>query len=127
VRPAGTLPRVRRHRQREVPAAPGSAAGLLPLPHGQPVAATGAATCGPPSLSLPLSACREAALQGVVRRRGVLLTTYGMVLHNAELLAAHRGHDPDEGPLWDVMICGGWRGEGGGGGGGKCRRRCVAA
>lgn len=33
------------------------------------------------SLSL---ACRGHALDRVVRRRGVLLTTYGMVQHNAE-------------------------------------------
>lgn len=45
-----------------------------------------------------------------MRRRGVLLTTYGMVLHNAEVLGRHSAHDPDEGPLWDIMICGGWAG-----------------
>ena len=61
----------------------------------------------PPS-SLPLlRRCREAALGRVVRKRGVLLTTYGMVLHNAELLGGHEGHDPDDGPMWDIMICGG--------------------
>ncbi|KAL4427704.1 hypothetical protein ABPG75_001793 [Micractinium tetrahymenae] len=48
---------------------------------------------------------RAAALDRVVRRRGVLLTTYGMVLHNAEVLGSHDAHDPDEGPMWDVMIC----------------------
>ncbi|KAL4444622.1 hypothetical protein ABPG77_002439 [Micractinium sp. CCAP 211/92] len=48
---------------------------------------------------------RAAALDRVVRRRGVLLTTYGMVLHNAEALGSHSAHDPDEGPMWDVMIC----------------------
>lgn len=36
--------------------------------------------------------------------RGVLLTTYGMVLHNSDSLAECQNHDPDEGPLWDVMI-----------------------
>ncbi len=38
------------------------------------------------------------------RQRGVLLTTYGMVLHNAGSLAESDEHDPDDGPLWDVMI-----------------------
>lgn len=57
--------------------------------------------------ALPPRPGREAALAQVVRRRGVLLTTYGMVQHNAEALAQHRRHDPDEGPLWDIMICGG--------------------
>lgn len=32
----------------------------------------------------PLLSCSEHALDRVVFRRGVLLTTYGMVLHNAE-------------------------------------------
>ncbi len=58
------------------------------------------------------AACRAAALDRVVRRRGVLLTTYGMVLHNAEALGSHSAHDPDEGPMWDVMICGGHTTEG---------------
>lgn len=39
-----------------------------------------------------------------MRIGGVLVTTYGMVQHNADILAQHSGHDPDEGPLWDVMI-----------------------
>lgn len=56
--------------------------------------------------SLLASTRRAAALDRVARRRGVLLTTYGMVLHNAEVLGSHATHDPDEGPLWDVMICG---------------------
>ena len=46
----------------------------------------------------------------MVRQRGVLLTTYGMVLHNAEVLAEHGQHDPDDGAMWDVMICGEPRG-----------------
>lgn len=66
----------------------------------------------------------EHALERVVRRRGVLLTTYGMVQHNAEALAAHARHDPDEGPLWDVMICGERVGRRGGVGG--TLRRLVA-
>ncbi len=47
----------------------------------------------------------------VFRQRSVLLTTYGMVLHNASLLARTPGKtsmdDEDEeerGALWDVMI-----------------------
>jgi SNF2 family DNA or RNA helicase len=49
---------------------------------------------------------RERALRRVVgpRSRGVILTTYGMVLHNAEMLAQHAQHDPDDGPLWDLII-----------------------
>lgn len=49
---------------------------------------------------------RERALRRVVgaNGRGVILTTYGMVLHNAELLAQHAQHDPDDGPLWDLII-----------------------
>lgn len=48
-------------------------------------------------------------LRRVTRSRGILLTTYGMVLHNAVALA----RDPAQGstgstaagePLWDVMI-----------------------
>ena len=48
-------------------------------------------------------------LRQVTRSRGILLTTYGMVLHNAAALA----RDPAQGstgctaagdPLWDVMI-----------------------
>lgn len=49
---------------------------------------------------------RERALKRVVgaNKRGVILTTYGMVLHNAEVLAQHAQHDPDDGPLWDLII-----------------------
>jgi SNF2 family DNA or RNA helicase len=49
---------------------------------------------------------RERALKRVVgpNKRGVVLTTYGMVLHNAELLAQNAQHDPDDGPLWDLII-----------------------
>lgn len=48
--------------------------------------------------------CRERCLDRVFRHRGVLLTTYGMVLHNSEALATFEEHDADERPLWDVMI-----------------------
>ncbi|GAB4822407.1 hypothetical protein N2152v2_009453 [Parachlorella kessleri] len=47
---------------------------------------------------------RQRCLDRVYRQRGVLLTTYGMVLHNSEALSASEEHDPDEGALWDVMI-----------------------
>ena len=49
---------------------------------------------------------RERALTRVVTssRGGVLMATYGMVLHNAEALAKHAQHDPDDGPLWDIII-----------------------
>lgn len=49
---------------------------------------------------------RERAMRRVVcpSGRGVILATYGMVLHNAELLAKHAQHDPDDGPLWDLII-----------------------
>jgi hypothetical protein len=49
---------------------------------------------------------REDALRRVLGSGGVLLTTYGMVLHNAEALSRSewsRSGD-EEGPLWDVMI-----------------------
>ena len=51
---------------------------------------------------------RESTLDGVLQGRGVLLSTYGMVLHNADSLAGagsgsaqHGGSDT---PLWDVVI-----------------------
>lgn len=47
---------------------------------------------------------RKRALQSVVSAPGVLLTTYGMVLHNADELSSHEDHDEDDGPLWDVLI-----------------------
>jgi len=49
---------------------------------------------------------RQRAMNRVVTSAGggVLLTTYGMVLHNSEALARHKAHDPDEGPLWDVIV-----------------------
>lgn len=50
------------------------------------------------------AACRQRCLDRVYRHRGVLLTTYGMILHNSEVLAVSAEHDPDDGPLWDVMI-----------------------
>ena len=52
---------------------------------------------------------RAAELEGVFRAPGVLLTTYGMVQHNAELFcSAPRGlddeGDDEERPLWDFLI-----------------------
>ena len=48
-------------------------------------------------------------LRRVTRTRGILLTTYGMVLHNAAALARDPAQGSAEsaaagGPLWDVMI-----------------------
>ena len=55
-----------------------------------------------------LAHARDAALEGVLRGRGVLLSTYGMVLHNADGLAgaAPEGGSCSSGsvPLWDVLI-----------------------
>jgi len=42
----------------------------------------------------------------VARGQGVLLTTYGMVLHNADALSQPQrqdGADEDQ-PLWDIMF-----------------------
>ena len=51
---------------------------------------------------------RESALEGVLHGRGVLMSTYGMVLHNADSLAgAGAGsvqHGGSGAPLWDVVI-----------------------
>jgi hypothetical protein len=53
--------------------------------------------------------CRAAELEGVFLAPGVLLTTYGMVQHNAELFcSAPSSLDPaeedDDRPLWDFLI-----------------------
>lgn len=66
-------------------------------------------TCGLGSVTQQYygtNAERSRALQKVVSSDsgGVLLTTYGMVQHNTEALAQHPQHDPDEGPLWDIII-----------------------
>ena len=51
---------------------------------------------------------RESALDGVLHGRGVLLSTYGMVLHNADSLAGAGSGSAQQGgsgaPLWDVVI-----------------------
>ena len=47
------------------------------------------------------------ALHSAFQRRGVLLTSYGMVLHNAEALAAPPRRlraEEEEGALWDFMF-----------------------
>lgn len=44
------------------------------------------------------------ALKSTAGGCGILLTTYGMVQHNAPSLASHPSHDADEGALWDLMI-----------------------
>lgn len=42
----------------------------------------------------------------VTRGQGVLLTTYGMVLHNADALSQPQRHDGagEDQPLWDIML-----------------------
>ncbi|KAK9821770.1 hypothetical protein WJX81_007078 [Elliptochloris bilobata] len=51
---------------------------------------------------------RAGALQGVLRGRGVLLSTYGMVLHNANSLAGAgieaAACSASSEPLWDILI-----------------------
>jgi hypothetical protein len=53
---------------------------------------------------------RDDALSAVLRRKGVLLTTYGMALHNSAALTERptRGGsssaEDDESPLWDAMV-----------------------
>jgi SNF2 family DNA or RNA helicase len=53
---------------------------------------------------------RETAARAVTRHGGVMLTTYGMVLHNAPQLDAvgggggERDHDED-GARWDWIVC----------------------
>ncbi|KFM22562.1 DNA excision repair protein ERCC-6-like protein [Auxenochlorella protothecoides] len=44
------------------------------------------------------------ALKSTAGGCGILLTTYGMLQHNAPSLASHPSHDADEGALWDLMI-----------------------
>lgn len=43
-------------------------------------------------------------LHCVVQGGGVLLTTYGVITHNPAAFATQPSHDPDEGPMWDVVI-----------------------
>ena len=49
---------------------------------------------------------REESLRQVSKRKGVLLTTYGMVLHNAAALALQqqRRSDNADDRCWDFMI-----------------------
>jgi hypothetical protein len=47
--------------------------------------------------------CRGDSLQAVLRKQGVLLTTYGMILHNAAALSQGLPADSEE-PLWDILI-----------------------
>ncbi|KAK9909741.1 hypothetical protein WJX75_006802 [Coccomyxa subellipsoidea] len=46
---------------------------------------------------------RGDSLQAVLRKQGVLLTTYGMILHNAAALSQGLPADSEE-PLWDILI-----------------------
>ncbi len=56
--------------------------------------------------------CRASELEGVFRAPGVLLTTYGMVQHNAELFCSRPdslydddvADEDEERPLWDFLI-----------------------
>lgn len=50
------------------------------------------------------SLARQKALDGVAENGGVLLASYGMILHNAPALKCHPQHDADEGPFWDVIV-----------------------
>lgn len=45
---------------------------------------------------------RTEALDSTIRGCGVLLTTYGMILHNASNLSDHP--DCDDEPLWDILV-----------------------
>lgn len=51
---------------------------------------------------------RDYSLRRVATHRGILLTTYGMVLHNSDALSlrqTHRhGDEDDDKSLWDFMI-----------------------
>lgn len=47
---------------------------------------------------------RVSVMNKVVREGGILVTTYGMVQHNADQLREHEYHDEDDGSLWDVVI-----------------------
>lgn len=59
------------------------------------------------STARAVSFCRDLALQSAFVKRGVLLTSYGMVLHNAEALTSPpawlRGEEGD-GSLWNYMF-----------------------
>ncbi|KAK3272987.1 hypothetical protein CYMTET_18747 [Cymbomonas tetramitiformis] len=51
---------------------------------------------------------RTEALRRVVEHGGVLLTTYGMVLHNSSVLAAHgvqNAEDDEKHHFWDWLVC----------------------
>ena len=51
---------------------------------------------------------RDYSLRRVAAHKGILLTTYGMVLHNSDALSLRqtqrRGDEDDDKPLWDFMI-----------------------
>jgi hypothetical protein len=47
---------------------------------------------------------RREALRAAMDSGGVLLTTYGMILHNGDALSCWDGHDSDDGPLWDIIF-----------------------
>lgn len=47
---------------------------------------------------------RASIMDRIVREGGILVTTYGMLQHNAQQLREHGCHDEDDGDLWDLMI-----------------------
>ena len=47
---------------------------------------------------------RARSMQSILDSGGILITTYGMVQHNAESLAKHEAYDEDDGPFWDVLV-----------------------
>jgi len=47
---------------------------------------------------------RARSMQSVLHNGGIMITTYGMVQHNAESLATHDAYDEDDGPFWDVLV-----------------------
>lgn len=47
---------------------------------------------------------RGMSMKSIIKNGGILLTTYGMVQHNAKLLSGHPDYDDDDGPLWDVLV-----------------------
>ena len=47
---------------------------------------------------------RLSVLNKIVKEGGILVTSYGMVQHNADQLRQHEWHDEDDGDLWDIVI-----------------------
>ena len=47
---------------------------------------------------------RQAIIENIARRGGILMMTYGLIQRDADIVRTHELHDEDEGPFWDVMI-----------------------